>query len=677
MPKVKHFKNPLKVANGRASSSTTPAAQALPDASTIPSQAHEEQALILLQEEQASIPPQQEQAPILPQQEQVHVLPSNSSVPLMNQRIYSKYWNVDARDSENAIKQIHVKANEVNNLTVGERIIVVFYGSSMFSEKKSQVDTKKLFLTTLKNIKVPDGYSSNISRCVDLAQKKISGLKSHDSHVLLEQLLPLAIRNVLPDHVVTVLVEFFSFFRALSSKTLNPSELDILQERFIITLCHLDMLFPPSFFTVMVHLSVHLVDEAKLGGPVHYRNMYPMERELGYCKPYIRNKSQPEGCIAEGHIAEKTLTFCSWYIEDIETRFNRPRRVHDEPTDMPARMSSLFPQLGKPTSASENFPLNPMQKLQAHRYVLLNCAIVMPFVDEFREYIKRSSRGRRPSPTEIERRVNKQFVDWFQKRVRWSVAMHLKPRDLYDMGEVMEEQVYENEPYQEQELDQFFGDGDDTISLSKCLALEKLKLVDESVNVLDLLLQLPGRLAAVCAILITQGTPISVKLKGVRWRSFPVNFPDPQLMSASFYKLEQINPRTRPADVPANKERKGVCYEFLYFILAFNIPPGQQKSRPLFPWRHYFQNTHRLIFVVDRNDNDHVVEARDKLHRVLNEAQNGRHHTDYFLTYSINYAGPMHKKDVMKASVMLERKKELYATILAFDVKVTQEAREL
>ncbi|XP_039018963.1 eukaryotic translation initiation factor 5B-like isoform X2 [Hibiscus syriacus] len=38
--------------------------------------------------------------------------------------------------------------------------------------------------------------------------------------------------------------------------------------------------------------------------------------------------------------------------------------------------------------------------------------------------------------------------------------------------------------------------------------------------------------------------------------------------------------------------------------------------------------------------------------------------------------GPVHKKDIMKASVMLERKKE-YATILAFDVKVTPEAREL
>ncbi|KAF8377572.1 hypothetical protein HHK36_030954 [Tetracentron sinense] len=38
--------------------------------------------------------------------------------------------------------------------------------------------------------------------------------------------------------------------------------------------------------------------------------------------------------------------------------------------------------------------------------------------------------------------------------------------------------------------------------------------------------------------------------------------------------------------------------------------------------------------------------------------------------------GPVHKSDVMRASFMLERKKE-YATILAFDVKVTPEARKL
>ncbi|KAJ6892930.1 ADP-ribosylation factor family protein [Populus alba x Populus x berolinensis] len=44
---------------------------------------------------------------------------------------------------------------------------------------------------------------------------------------------------------------------------------------------------------------------------------------------------------------------------------------------------------------------------------------------------------------------------------------------------------------------------------------------------------------------------------------------------------------------------------------------GQDKIRPL--WRHYFQNTQGLIFVVDSNDRDRVGEARDELHRMLNE----------------------------------------------------------
>ena len=44
---------------------------------------------------------------------------------------------------------------------------------------------------------------------------------------------------------------------------------------------------------------------------------------------------------------------------------------------------------------------------------------------------------------------------------------------------------------------------------------------------------------------------------------------------------------------------------------------GQDKIRPL--WRHYYQNTQGLIFVVDSNDRDRVDDARDELHRMLNE----------------------------------------------------------
>ena len=45
--------------------------------------------------------------------------------------------------------------------------------------------------------------------------------------------------------------------------------------------------------------------------------------------------------------------------------------------------------------------------------------------------------------------------------------------------------------------------------------------------------------------------------------------------------------------------------------------PPPQQIRPL--WRHYFQNTQGLIFVVDSNDRDRISEARDELHRMLNE----------------------------------------------------------
>uniref|UniRef100_A0A8B9CYW3 ADP-ribosylation factor n=1 Tax=Anser brachyrhynchus TaxID=132585 RepID=A0A8B9CYW3_9AVES len=44
---------------------------------------------------------------------------------------------------------------------------------------------------------------------------------------------------------------------------------------------------------------------------------------------------------------------------------------------------------------------------------------------------------------------------------------------------------------------------------------------------------------------------------------------------------------------------------------------GQDKIRPL--WRHYFQNTQGLIFVVDSNDRERVQESADELQKMLQE----------------------------------------------------------
>ena len=42
------------------------------------------------------------------------------------------------------------------------------------------------FLQVLKDVRVPDGYSSNISRCVKLKEHKIRVMKNHDNHILMQ-----------------------------------------------------------------------------------------------------------------------------------------------------------------------------------------------------------------------------------------------------------------------------------------------------------------------------------------------------------------------------------------------------------------------------------------------------------------------------------------------------------
>jgi hypothetical protein len=130
-------------------------------------------------------------------------------------------------------------------------------------------DDKTAFLEVLQDVRVSDGYASNISRCVRLNDRMMSVLKSHDCHVLMQQLLPIALRgSKLPSNMVKVLVYMSTFFRGICETTLMPEALDQLQDHICITLCHMEQIFSPSFFTSMVHVVVHLVCECQLGGPV-------------------------------------------------------------------------------------------------------------------------------------------------------------------------------------------------------------------------------------------------------------------------------------------------------------------------------------------------------------------------------------------------------------------------
>jgi hypothetical protein len=48
------------------------------------------------------------------------------------------------------------------------------------------VDAKKVLLEWIRELQLPDEYASNLSRCVDMGELKITGMKSHDCHVLIE-----------------------------------------------------------------------------------------------------------------------------------------------------------------------------------------------------------------------------------------------------------------------------------------------------------------------------------------------------------------------------------------------------------------------------------------------------------------------------------------------------------
>ena len=72
---------------------------------------------------------------------------------------------------------------------------------------------KEILCKFLKDLKVPDGFAANISRCVNVKECKITGLKSHDCHVLLQSVLPLVIRGLLVKDVSEPLIELCQFFR--------------------------------------------------------------------------------------------------------------------------------------------------------------------------------------------------------------------------------------------------------------------------------------------------------------------------------------------------------------------------------------------------------------------------------------------------------------------------------
>ncbi|KAL0292685.1 UNVERIFIED_CONTAM: hypothetical protein Sradi_6979800 [Sesamum radiatum] len=50
-------------------------------------------------------------------------------------------------------------------------------------------------------LKFPDGYTSNLARCLDMKEMRLHGMKSHDFHVFMLKFIPISSREMLPEPV--------------------------------------------------------------------------------------------------------------------------------------------------------------------------------------------------------------------------------------------------------------------------------------------------------------------------------------------------------------------------------------------------------------------------------------------------------------------------------------------
>nr|GMD28243.1 uncharacterized protein LOC109179592 [Ipomoea batatas] len=265
-----------------------------------------------------------------------------------------------------------------------------------------------------RNLKFPDGYASNMSRCVDMKKLKLFGMKSHGCHVFMQRLIPIAFRELLPLNVWKVLTELSLFFKNLTSTTIRVEEMTKLENDIPLILCKLERIFPPSFFDSMEHLPIHLAYEARIAGPVQYRWMYPFERYLRKFKNNVKNKAKVEGSISNAYLVEEASSFCSYYFDDhVSTKHrNVPRNADStEYVDEQEETLSIFKYPGRAFGKSKARYMTDEEFKAAQTYVLLNCSEVEPFIEIYTEELKRSQPN--ISSTTIDGKLENEFANWF------------------------------------------------------------------------------------------------------------------------------------------------------------------------------------------------------------------------------------------------------------------------
>jgi hypothetical protein len=240
---------------------------------------------------------------------------------------------------------------------------------------------KEEFCGFLKNVKVPSGYSMNVSRLISLPELKIApSVKSHDYYILHTQMNAVGIRNILPVNVREAIMNFCFFFNVVGQKVLSEEALESLEKRDYETLCFLEMYFPPAFFDVSVHFTAHLIKEIKLLGPMFHHQMYAYERFNGILKSFIKNRAYPKGSMVQGYCTEEAIEWALNY-DDLTNMIGVPISHHE------GRLT------GKRTTGKKAIAPDLDLFHHSHFHVLQHMSIVSEYLDEHKEMLLRDNPG--------------------------------------------------------------------------------------------------------------------------------------------------------------------------------------------------------------------------------------------------------------------------------------------
>jgi hypothetical protein len=133
---------------------------------------------------------------------------------------------------------------------------------------------------------------------------------------MLSLFLAIAIKAIDHPYLKMVITHMCYLCNAISKKVIDVSQLDELQKEIRVTMCQLEMCFPPSFFDMMEHYMIHLANQIFVLGPLYMHYMYPYEHHMVVMKGYVCNRAHPEGSMIEGYTTEEIIECYADYIKD-------------------------------------------------------------------------------------------------------------------------------------------------------------------------------------------------------------------------------------------------------------------------------------------------------------------------------------------------------------------------